>query len=310
MRSPDLRAIDLGATLYVPATRGDLYEVVAGGKIPHLRSLVICLEDSIREDEIETGLANLGRLLTQLTIHLPAPGEQRPILLVRPRTPEMLHRLMRMHGVSHIIGFVLPKVTASNFPQWMTPVSSRPAYLLPTIETREAFDPNEMRHLREQLMTVQRRILCIRIGGNDLLQLFGARRSRDRTAYEGPLGAIISTLVANFAPYGFELSAPVLESFSNPDLLTAEIERDIEHGLLTKTAIHPNQIPVIHAAYAVDPNEYADAIKILSEDSSAVYASEGVMNEPATHRRWADNIIARARIYGTTSHKLQLVEVA
>jgi citrate lyase beta subunit len=37
----------LGASLYMPATRPDLLAVVRGEKLPHLRSLVICLEDAV-----------------------------------------------------------------------------------------------------------------------------------------------------------------------------------------------------------------------------------------------------------------------
>lgn len=39
----------LGATLYMPATRTDLAEVILFGKIPELRSMVICLKDAVSE---------------------------------------------------------------------------------------------------------------------------------------------------------------------------------------------------------------------------------------------------------------------
>ena len=40
---------NLGATLYMPATREDIADAVLHGKIPGLRSLVICLEDAVSE---------------------------------------------------------------------------------------------------------------------------------------------------------------------------------------------------------------------------------------------------------------------
>lgn len=43
---------ELGATLYMPATRKDIAEVVLEGKIPGLRSLVVCLEDAVSEHDI------------------------------------------------------------------------------------------------------------------------------------------------------------------------------------------------------------------------------------------------------------------
>ena len=55
------------------------------------------------------------------------------------------------------------------------------------------------------------RILVLRIGGNDLLNLLGLRRQRGHTLYETPLGAVIARLVTTFKPHGFRLSAPVFE---------------------------------------------------------------------------------------------------
>lgn len=292
-------ALALGATLYVPATRNDLVSVVGGNRIEHLRSIVVCLEDSVLECDVEDGMTKLARMLAALNGIPHGPERPRPILLVRPRNPEMLTRIAAMPGSQVIDGYVLPKATALNMPDWMAPIANRRQSVLPTIETREAFEADEMRLLRAQLLTMQERVPCIRIGGNDLLQLVGARRSTTRTAYDGPLGAIIASLVSTFAPWGFSLSAPVLESFQDHDLLREEIERDIEHGLMTKTAIHPAQIPIIHAAYAVSTEDLTSAKHILEKDAAAVYKENGVMAEPATHRRWAIDIVRRADAYGT-----------
>ena len=56
----------LGATLYMPATRADLFDVVINNKIPSLRSLVICLEDAISDCDIEYAVKNLAQLLGNL----------------------------------------------------------------------------------------------------------------------------------------------------------------------------------------------------------------------------------------------------
>ena len=53
----------LGATLYMPATRDDILDVVFGMKIPELRSLVVCLEDAVAAIDVESALANLQALL-------------------------------------------------------------------------------------------------------------------------------------------------------------------------------------------------------------------------------------------------------
>jgi citrate lyase beta subunit len=67
---------------------------------------------------------------------------------------------------------------------------------------------------------------------------------------------------------------------------------------LSKTAIHPAQVPVIHAALAVPSDQLAEAHAILAESCPAVFAHAGAMCEPATHRRWADRLVRRADLFG------------
>jgi len=295
-------ATDLGATLYVPATRADLAAMlVAGGpddardrRVPDLRSAVVCVEDAVAPHEVERALVQLADLLRAL-IHHPAAV---PHLFVRPRDPAMLAHICRMPGADRVAGFVLPKITPDTLPHWLAAPLADRHRLMPTLETREAFDGHELRRLRDQFLAVQDRIVALRIGGNDLLQTLGARRSRTRTAYDGPLGGVIAALVATFAPWGFALSAPVMEGFRDDALLREEVARDLEHGLLTKTAIHPRQVAVIHAAYAVPARDLAEAEAILADSSPAVFASDGAMCEPATHRRWAVATVARAAAFG------------
>ncbi len=287
--------ISLGATLYMPATRDDLRRAIVERPNAGLRSCVICLEDSIRPDEAMFALGQLAALLSHL-----GEAEQRPRVFVRPRDPAMLARILTMRGIEKVDGFVIPKATAETFPAWLATLAFDHHLLMPTLETREVFDPLEMRRLREQLIAVHDRVLAIRIGGNDLLQTMGARRSGTRTAYDGPLGPVIASLVAAFRPWGFALSAPVFEHFGSSELLREEVERDLEHGLLTKTAIHPLQIDVIQGSYAVDEAHLAEARTILSGESRAVFASQHAMCEPATHRLWAESIVARAAYFGSS----------
>jgi len=209
----------------------------------------------------------------------------------------LLAALLRLPGAHGFDGFVLPKATAATLPAWLAAQPFDHQWLLPTIETREAFDAADMDRLRAQLMTVADRVLVVRIGGNDLLQLLGARRSRVRTAYDGPLGPVIGNLVARFAPWGFAISAPVLDRFDDPVLLAAEVERDLEHGLVGKSAIHPAQVATIHAGYRVPADDLAVA-QALVDAGPAVFARDGTMLELATHRRWATAILRRATAFG------------
>jgi citrate lyase beta subunit len=281
-------AIELGATLYVPATRGDL-AAIACGRHPGLRSAVICLEDAVAPRQVPGALDNLARLLD-------AGWSGGPALFVRPRDAAMLARIARLDGAERLAGYVLPKATADNLPDYAA-AAGADALLMPTLETAEALDPHQAARLREQLAAIRPRILALRIGGNDLLQAIGARRSPDRTAYEGPLGAMIGALVAAFAPFGFALSAPVFEHFGRPSVLQAEVERDLEFGLCTKTAIHPSQVALIHACYRVAAEDHAEAAAILA-GQNAVFGSRGAMCEERTHRRWAERVRRRGELFG------------
>jgi citrate lyase beta subunit len=210
----------------------------------------------------------------------------------------MLSRLLRLPGIEDVDGFVIPKATADSLPYYLRELEGDGHLLMPTLETREAFYSADILRLRDQLLGIQGRVLAIRIGGNDLLQTIGARRSSVRTLYEGPLGPVVAGLVAAFAPFGFALSSPVFEHFQGEAVLREEVERDIEHGLLTKTAIHPRQVAAIQGVYAVDPAELAEARAILAGDSPAVFALGDSMCEPATHRRWAEATVRRAECFG------------
>ncbi len=292
-KSRPISAIELGATLYFPASRPDLDAALQRADQAGARSAVICLEDALRHDEVEAALVRLRGWLGARS-----PSANAPHIFIRPRSAIMLDRLLTFSGIEQVAGFVIPKATAACLPDYLAVLGHHPHQIMPTLETREAFDSDELRRLREQLLAVQDRVLALRIGGNDLLQLLGTRRSPVRTAYDGPLGPLIGQLVGAFRPWGFELSAPVCERFDNPALLHDEVLRDIDYGLLTKTAVHPDQVALIHAAYRVSRYDLDNARAMMDDGVSAVYSSGRVMQEVATHRVWAKTIIGRAALFG------------
>lgn len=287
-----MRAIELGATLYTPALNPAAMDN-AYGACPDLRSMVICLEDAIRDDELAGAEQALKLTLQHFTLMPPTVH-----VFVRPRSPHMLARILAMPGVEHLAGFVLPKITAETVDDWFClPVAERHLFM-PTIEGKEAFDPVSLGQLRDRLLPYRDRILAVRVGGNDILSLIGVRRSRFRTAYDGLLGVAILNITAAFASHGFSVTAPVFEHFGDHSLLAEEVEQDIENGLLTKTAVHPSQIPVIQRLYKPSAADLTEARAILDNASPAVFGANGSMCEPATHSRWAENIVQRAQIYG------------
>lgn len=297
----------LGATLYMPATRTDIADAILNNKIIGLRSLVICLEDAVSDSDIPLALQNLRALLAELAQAKTARGNAHwPLVFVRPRDATMGDRLVTQMDVSAVDGFVLPKFTRASLPVWWNLLQSTELCMMPTLETQEVFDVAQMRELAATLEDhpCHSRIIALRIGGNDLMNVISLRRSRHLTLYDGPMGYVIKMLVAVFASRDFALTAPVCEHIDDQQIMDRELALDIAHGLVGKTAIHPTQIGKIEAALMVSPTDHADALRILNS-TQAVFKSQGAMCEPATHRRWASGILARAQVYGIAAEQPQ-----
>jgi len=290
----------LGATLYTPATCNDLSEIILANKITDLRSMVICLEDAVRPDEMAQALHNLSACLQQLA---QAPIQQkRPLVFARPRHPQAAWALLDMAGIECLHGWVLPKFDQHSFAAWDRVLAAAPAHFvcMPTLETQDMFDPYAVADLRRRLQDsdLATRTLVLRIGGNDLLSCLHLRRQPEQSLYDGPLAYTVSMLVSQFAPHGFRLTAPVFEYFRDLKGLQQEFERDLAHGLVGKTVIHPAQIATIHTALRVPPDDYDMACQILDASQPAVFQYAGAMCEPSTHRNWAWQVLERARHFG------------
>lgn len=291
--------LHLGASMYVPCTKDPetLAAIANGEKYPFLRSVIFCTEDAVREDKLNLALENLKQALRLLR------DVDHPMRFIRVRNPYVMGRCIAFRGIQQVDGFVLPKITAESLPGYLSQLTNRDSFsLMPTLETEEIFDPRQRHELKKLLLRdkVRNRILCLRIGGNDLLNCIGQRRPRDRTIYDTPVGALIGEVVRDFLPHGFGVTAPVFELIDEQyqPLLEEEIRRDLANGLFGKTAIHPDQIAKIEAMFQVDRFEVEEAEAILAPDAPAVFRMGGRMCEPATHSRWARDILLRAKVYG------------
>lgn len=306
----------LGATLYMPATRPDILEVIRGEKVPGLRSLVICLEDAIAVTDVDHGLRSLRTVLAAL-----GRNEQcsvsRPLVFVRPRDTRMAAVLNDWPEMSAADGFVLPKLCMSTLDQWARAVCNPDLLLMPTLETRDVFSPGAMGDLGCALHEAMgQRVLALRIGGNDLMSCLGLRRNPASTLYQTPMGYVIPMLAGVLGAQGFALTGPVFEQLATPALLAEELQLDIAHGLVGKTAIHPSQIAQIHEAFRVSIEDLNCARLIVNEEAPAVFKHNDAMLEPATHYSWAVNIIERAKWHGVRpaesgiAEPVRLAEVA
>ena len=287
-------AKSMGASLYLPANHKHLMGVADGERLGHTRSLIFCTEDAVADADLSWALFNLSVVLANMK------ADCRAERFVRVRNPEVLARVLAMPGVEKLTGFVIPKCTRHNFDAYFKQVRSTDHMLMPTLETADVFNDDEMRKFRETLEQpgVRSRILALRIGGNDLLALLGLRRPRNMTIYRTPLGPVIARLVTTFRPYGFVLTAPVFEHLDLPDLLDQEVAEDMAYGMVGKTAIHPSQITLIEQHYRVKARDLEAARAILDVDSPAVFKLQDSMCEVATHRAWAQRMVEQSNVFG------------
>lgn len=298
----------LGATLYMPATRPDITDVVMGRKLPELRSVVICLEDAVAESDIVYALQDLRNVLQRVG-QLNGRPENGPLVFVRPRDAAMAAVLNDWPEIRWIDGFVVPKLTLSNMSDWQRAVTNPALALMPTLETKEVYSPNAMAELGEALkLELGERIIALRIGGNDLMGCLGLRRNPATTLYQTPMGYVIPMLAGILGAQGFSLTAPVFEQISTPELLRDELSLDIAHGLVGKTAIHPSQIRVIQEGFRVSIDDLNCAKLIVNDTAPAVFKHGDAMCEPATHYHWASKIIERAQWHGVKAAESAQVE--
>ncbi len=216
----------LGATLYVPATMADLAGVLRRRIAAGARSVVVDLEDAVADGLVDAALRGTAEALRALAADPPAG-----LIFVRVRGAHHVEALTAALGsaIGVVSGFVLPKFSVSNGPQFLAQVaaandrSAHSLYAMPVLETpailyRESRE-DELVGIRELLHAHREHVLAVRIGATDLCGLFGIRRDRDLSVYDVGVAADLITQVVNHLGRsdgtGFAISGPVWEYFAN-----------------------------------------------------------------------------------------------
>jgi len=291
---------DLGATLYVPATRPDVADMLAGQGRCRPRALILCVEDSVAPRDKAGALDRLRQLL-------PARQTDAAVFL-RPADQAMAEAVIASPLAEAVDGLVLPKSTPQQVSAiaWACQDFGRALWLMPTLEHASMLTADGRAALLSVLIdpVVAPQILTLRVGAHDLLSSMALRRRAGASLYDGPMGRIVVDLVGCFRPAGFALSAPVFDGLEEPGRLAADVRWELAHGLIGKSAIHPDQLLVIEAEYAVSDEDLALAQAILAETAPAVFQSGGQMIEPAVHRPWARQILVRAERFGVRSEDI------
>lgn len=291
----------LGATLYMPIVHHHVPAWLSGERDFPSTSVVLCLEDALAEGDVARGIATLKNLLRT------CPINSTTRVFVRPRSLEMAMQLAEFAGIEKIEGFVAPKIVPETAAAWMDLAQAADLQIMPTLESAEFFDPGRITALKDTLDDYDiRRIAAIRLGGNDLLAAMALRRHRGLTSWEGPLAWILAMASSMLISAGYPVAAPVFDIIDDIGTLKREVAQDVMAGFVSKTAIHPAQVPSILDAFRVSHADLHQARAILDEGAGAVFQIGGIMCEPSTHKSWAERILARYDIFGQSTAEQHL----
>ena len=286
-RSNAIHVLELGGTLFVPASHKNLQAILSGQKYPDLRSVVIDFEDGLANSNREEALEHLDTTLENL-------HETKLLRFIRPQNPKMLKAFMQRKNIEKIDGFILPKFDLENAIEYLTLIKH--FRFMPSIEGNELFDIQKLQQLREILIPYTEQLICIRFGAQDMLRQLGLKQHG--SIYDMLLPShIITNLITTFKPYDFEISAPVYPDFSDTEGFLKEVTYELQNGLISKTIIHPIQIELVNKAYQISQKELEAAKQVLSK-SDGILNLDGQMGERKTQNSWAKNIEKRLNIYG------------
>jgi citrate lyase beta subunit len=300
----------VGALMYTPALNAKI--ALTAGSMTDLDSLALCLEDSITESGVEAAERQLF-LTLQSFREQKAQGRRLPNIFIRPRSAERFSQMAQafLSYEDVITGYICPKFTVTNGALYADTAAALCRPFMPILESRDIIGILSRASVLSEIKDLLRgcrNVLNIRVGGADFCGIYGLRRGAQHTIYDIEVvkSAIIDVL--NLFGEAFVVSAPVFEYFAGAHwqaVLRKELALDRVNGFIGKTAIHPNQLPIIRQALKIDREDYDDAVRILNTDDSRLAVSKGGagtrMNELPVHYRWAKRMIILGDIYGITN---------
>ncbi|MGI5375080.1 HpcH/HpaI aldolase/citrate lyase family protein [Streptomyces sp. CA-251387] len=220
----------LGATLYSPATRPRLADDIVKQAGNGVVSMVLCLEDSIGDEDVAAGEENLVRQFADLAGRA---GAALPLLFVRVRTPEQIPDLVRRLGpaVRLLSGFVFPKFTEERGIPFLEALAAAETALghrlfgMPVLETPELMyresRVDALEGIARAVDKYRDRVLALRLGVTDFCSSYGLRRAPDMTAYDVQIVASVIADVVNMLGRadgtGYTVTGPVWEYFRVPE---------------------------------------------------------------------------------------------
>lgn len=312
----------VGGLLYMPATNVKIADKIMKNTYPNLKSMVLCLEDSIgdtRVEEAERCVKKVLEKLYQALIQKKLTLNQIPLIFVRVREPGHLTRILKKckkNVVNSILtGVVFPKFAPSNAVDYINEFKEMQKqgyhlYMMPILESKEIIYKQtrieNLLKIDDLLKPISEKVLNIRIGATDFSGIYGVRRDIDNTIWDLKLISDCMIDILNVFVRNYVVSGPVWEFFGEDESqewakgLKLELKKDKLNGIIGKTCIHPSQLKIVQESLTVSKRDYEDAVGVLgmSSDIIGVEKSNNRMNEVKTHYNWARKTVCLANIYG------------
>ena len=286
-----INPLELGATLFVPASHKDINAIASGKKYPKLRSMLIDFEDGLDDDKREQSLESFQTFLQDYE-------KKELFVFVRAQNITMLQNILNFDGVEKLSGFILPKFSLDNSDDYLALMSQTQTFFMPSIEGEELFDSNKLIELKNKLLPYKEQIPLVRIGLEDMLKQLKMKRRCSQNLFDIAVTShTLANFLATFKSAGFDVSGGVYPCFKDSEGFMHEVKRDLREGFVSKTIIHPSQIELFEECYSVK-REFFEEAMALCESNKAVFAHNNQMQEPTTMTPYAENIILRSELYG------------
>ena len=283
--------IELGATLFIPATHKDLEIIVDDKKYKNLKSVLIDTEDSIANSELKDALINVQNTVKNMQ-------KTKLLVFIRPRSIKILKQMLEYKNIENIDGFILPKFSLDNVDKYLKIFFNTKFYLMPSIEGKELFENSKLIQLRDKLLEQREKIILVRFGLEDMLKQLKMRRKCEESIFDFSVtSSVLGNFLAIFKSSGFEVSGGVYPCFKDNEGFRKDVIRDLKEGLFSKTIIHPSQIDIAHDVYKVSQKEYQEAKEICTTKSEVMNQNDK-MAERKTMSPHSHYILQRENFYG------------
>ncbi len=225
----EILAYALGAALYIPADRDNMYKKITSNK--SVKTVVLCLEDAIGDNMIKKAQDYVLNCLKEIYNGVEDGSikyNDLPFIFLRIRNPNQLIEISSIAGESlkMLTGFVFPKFSAENaqiYFEELIKINNRVGkkfYGMPILESRniiyKEYRSKSLQTIKDILDQYYDLVLNVRVGATDFCSQFGIRRSYDMTIYDITVVRDCITDILNLfsrVDSGYVLSGPVWEYF-------------------------------------------------------------------------------------------------